>query len=282
MDSSPPSKRNPEESQVDLGEDLLLEPTATRISDTKQAILNSEKESNPEKASGEEVQSAQILMSEGLWDEAKVALHRALRLQGENLLAKKLLEEIRERELRELLEKPTKLEPTAVVEEDILRVLHKLEEDWRLGLEIGESGRLSLLASNDAQADFIRCVLEQATSLSTRERADLAIGFLQMELPEVAISLLQPGSTQSGVGSALYCWALLQAGKAFECVSVLDVRLRDDSLSADVRREMEYLMARSREALGERRLALELYSALGDYRDSSSRRHRLQSLSERR
>ncbi|NDD92136.1 hypothetical protein EBZ37_08635 [bacterium] len=279
MDSSRPSKPNTEETRVDLGDDLL-ESTRTSVSDTQQSLTVPVRNVHPEQASNEELESARILMSEGLWDEAKEALHRSLRHHSENRLARKLLEEVHARELQELLDRPHRAEPSGIVEEDVAGVLKKLEEDWHLGLDVGESSRLSLVASQEAHQELARCVSEQALTMSAREKADLAIGFLQMELPEIALSLLQSGSLHGGVTSALYCWALLQAGKAFECVSLLDVKLRDQNLSPEVRVEMEYLLARARENLGERRLALELYGALGEYRDSSSRKIRLQSQGE--
>lgn len=204
MDSSPPSKPNTDETRVDLGDDLL-ESTRTSFSDTRQSLTVPVKHANPEKASDEELESARILMSEGLWDEAKEALHRSLRHHSENRLAKKLLEEVHARELQELLNRPHRAEPSGVVEEDIADVLKKLEEDWRLGLDTGEANGLSLLATHEAHRELARCASEQAATLSVRERADLAIGFLQMELPEIALSLLQPASLHGGVSTALYC-----------------------------------------------------------------------------
>ena len=113
--------------------------------------------------------------------------------------------------------------------------------------------------------------------MTVRERADLAVGFVQMELPSIAVSLLEPASALSGGFLALYCWALLQSHRALDCATLLEQRLRDEEVQGDVRRELEYLLARAREALGEAELSSELYRLLGDYRDSEARHSRLRS-----
>jgi hypothetical protein len=119
-------------------------------------------------------------------------------------------------------------------------------------------------------------------ALSIRDRADLAIGFLQMEMPEVAVSLLEPGAGLSGSYLAVYCAALLRSDRAFECASQLEARLRDEELKGDVRRELEYLLARARERLGEDVLACELFRLLSEYRDSAMRYRKLHDLLARK
>jgi hypothetical protein len=278
MASSPPTKPKNDETRVDLGDDLL---EATRVLDPSPASgalprARIHEEISPEKASDDELQSAQILIGEGLWDQAKDALHRSIRHNPSNRVARRLLDQIQQRELETLLARPGVAQPTEVVDEDVAEVVKRLDKDWGLGLEDLDVKSSSLLTSDELRRELATSVSRHIAGLSIRDRADLAVGFLQMEMPEVAVSLLEPGTGLSGGYLAVYCTSLLRADRAFECASHLEVRLRDEELKGDVRRELEYLLARARERLGENELACELFRLLADYRDSATRYRKLQ------
>lgn len=261
MDSFPSSRGSDGETRVDLGEDLL-EPTR---------VVEPSKSGSSE----DELQSARILMGEGLWDQAKQALHQALRYNPENKTAKMLLEEIQQRELETLLARPSPAATPETSEEDIELILKKLDDDWNLGLLEDVSPRLTLVSTDEARRELVAAVERQAVGMTPRDRTDLAVAFLQMDMPEPAVSLLAPLASRMDAGAALYCRALLQAERAFDCAELLESRLRSEDVSGDLRTEMEYLLARARERLGEQKAALELYSALGGYRDSQHRKERL-------
>ncbi|MEN9723708.1 MAG: hypothetical protein RJB38_1694 [Pseudomonadota bacterium] len=263
---SSPSDSKFEATRVDLGDDLL---DWTRAID--RAELPSAREVPPPSSSeshqaDDEIQSARILMGEGLWDQAKLALHRALVHQPSHPAARALLEEIQERELKKLLEKPA---PKHVAEEDEAeRVLQQLERDWQLGIE-ADSGSASAWGPLRDQSALAESVAKQVARSSERERQDLAIGFLQMQLPEVALAILPALTTASAAYETIRCTALLGAGQALQCAVELEARLREEGLRPEERCEMEYLLARAQEQIGEWQSALQLFLLLGDYRDSS-------------
>lgn len=278
MSPRSPSIPGNDGTRVDLGEDLL---EATRELEVEASASGEAAEPAadlpPDLQSDEELQSAQILMGEGLRDEAKAALRRSLRLHPANILARRMLEEIQQKEFAELLARPPSVAPPGAVDEDIATIIQSLDDDFALGLDEERASGGSLLASSESHAELASSVAAQSAAMTLRERADLAVGFLQMEMPAIAVSLLEPASTLAGGFLAVYCWALLQARRALDCASVLEQRLRDEGIEGDVRRELEYLLSRAREELGDVDPAIELYRLLGDYRDSVARLSRLRS-----
>jgi hypothetical protein len=277
MASGPPSKPKYEETRIDLGDDLLEATRALEISPSSEPVESPRErvDVSPDKVSDDELRSAQILMGEGLWEQAKDALHRSIRHNPSNRVARKLLGQIQQRELEALLARPGITEPSNVAPEDVAEIIKQLDSDWSLGLDDLDVKSSSLLASGEVQRELARSIGRQASTMALRDRADLAVGFLQMEMPDVAVSLLEPAGGLSGGFLAVYCWALIRSGRAFECISVLELRLREEDLSAEVRTEWEYLLACARERLGEDALACELFRLLGNYRDSAGRYRRL-------
>ena len=132
-----------------------------------------------------------------------------------------------------------------------------------------------MLISLNSYSELASAVSRQASDLSLQERVDLAIGFLQMEMAEISVSILEPESALPSVYLGIYCWGLLQARRAFDCISVIGSRLRDQEIQGEVRRELEYLLACAREQMGEIHLARELFALLGDYRDALDRVRKL-------
>src|SRR5687768_1065666 len=93
--------------QVDLGDDLVetrtvLRPDQRSPSESVPASANSEESSAPE-SPDELILNAKILMSEGLFEDAKKTLRRVMRMEPGNLAARDRLEEIQKIEIKKML-----------------------------------------------------------------------------------------------------------------------------------------------------------------------------------
>jgi tetratricopeptide (TPR) repeat protein len=214
-------------------------------------------------------------------NEAKHSLFRVLRLDPTHPFARDLLEELQKKEVSVLISMSDVREQTALRAkaqepiEDPEEVLRKLDEDWALGVLESRGPGLSLWTNHEHLKALEQVLLKQVSGSSLRERTDLAVGFLQMEMPSIAVAVLAPVKSEQLRAATLYAAALLQNGNAYECLAELEVALRDLELEPDLRREVLYLMARAREVLKQHDEAAVLYAEIVDYRDASFRLARL-------
>lgn len=238
--------------RVDLGEDLLVAD-------------GSEKNPAADATAGDELDSARILINEGLLSEARSAIFRALRKDGANRIAARLLEEVRELEIRALLEAPRegtvsrRKEPAEQVPVDVEVVLAGLERDWKIGVLPGES-----------ELDWLRSWLGplKLASRPAQERKDWAVALIQAEASELAAELLESSSIDQVEHWCLRASACVLARRFEEACAICEQGLRDPAFPEALRQELSYLRARALLGLGSRAEALEILQSLGSYRDS--------------
>jgi hypothetical protein len=256
------SPKEPTEiSQVDLGDDLLAPAPSSGVAAAPR--------SSAEQTVHQDLDSARILLSEGLTVEARRTLFRVLRREPENPMARQLLEEIREIEVRALLEsrgpaRPTlteiRLQPTT----DGAAALARLDAELRLGLDTAAQERPLCEAWLEASLP------EHA---SQREVVDWAVALIALGQPQLAAEVLErsPRLLRDIEIQLLHAEVLVLCGRARESLSVCEQALRDPEVSGDRRREFGYLRGRSLELLGRREEARSIFISLGDLRDSRMR-----------
>ncbi len=277
--------------RVDLGDDLL-ENTRSSMSVSAPAT------SSAEESVSELLESAAILESQGLRDDAKRLLRRVLRQDSRNVPARKKLEAILKLELDALLAGSPLQTPTPVPGEvsrlefpvddpagvDSEAVMRALDRDFQLGVfRDGTQGEsiefeVSVFGDRENREKFEKDLEGKLAGASARDCLDLAIAFLEMDLFSVALHLLERAEHDSEIrylAAPLRADALIRVGRAFEAVLILEPLWLDPEVSRAGKLEYMYLMARAKEQLGRFDQALEWYrrveSVDADYRETAFR-----------
>ncbi len=197
----------------------------------------------------EDVRSAEILLSEGLFEEAKRILRRLLMRHPEFAPASELLGRIQEQELRMILDRDSRRDP----EEQPLRnpdeVIRKLLED--LGMDASLPGGIDPAALNWAHSP----------RASVEEAFDLGVAFFEMgcfrdaivELEE-ALRMIRIGRSElgpAGVAAAALCAeAMVNLADGFAAKSFLIPVLNEPELKHEEKIPLFYLVGRAEEILG--------------------------------
>lgn len=299
----------PEEgTRIDLGEDLLdaktamfqvpgSEPPATpeRLPETPELIGLASAGAGPVPPIALEqvsdlLESARILMSEGLLEDSKRLLRRILLTDPSRVDARKLLDSIHELELKQIFgesETPRKRvgwrERRVAPEQSAEEVLSGLERD----LELGTGDLPSLFRDAASMQRFGEQMDRDFSSSPASERVDLGIAFLEMGLSDLAArhfraacATLRHSSDGESLVSAtsLLAQALLQGGRAFEATIELQPLLNDVEIERPEKLDLIYLMGRAFEALGKPLEARQWYAQATEiepgYRDTGDRLRR--------
>ena len=282
-DSTPGSG---EGTRIDLGEDLLSEPTRAFTLERP----NSTPDSVPPSSPRDQWESAKILFNEGFVEESKRALHQILIHDPSHVEARRKLQEIHELELKQIFSnevarpRPLQRGSKASVEVkawEVDRIIQDLDRDLKLGM----SG-LSLFQDDDALDRYADQIDQEQSVLDIQGRTDLGIAFLEMELYRVATrqferalalaSEQEPVDSQSVVAvTALLAYSHLLDGRAFESAAVLQPVLKDQEILESSKVEVLYLMGRACEQQGKRELARAWYRKVLElspsYRDAMDR-----------
>jgi tetratricopeptide (TPR) repeat protein len=311
MSSDPESKdgRDPErgtETNVDLGDDLL-EKTAgqTRNSfhipapvDDVQSVVG---ESAPPLPSSrdeieDQLQSARILVNEGLIEEGKKLLRRILIADSRNLTARRKLDEIHEIELQQIFEgrerrrgpqHGRRRDDAPEEEVDSEKVLRELDADLGLGLitdgdpDTVRELEMSLFQEREEMARFADRVDAEYSKCRPRDRLDIGIAFFEMGLLDLAIRQFTAAARDAETripATALLASALMRSGHPFDAVLALEPLISDSELDGADKLELLYLMGRANEQLGKHDAATRYYAQAVEvdptYRDAEERMKR--------
>ncbi len=276
---------------IDLGEDLL-EKTRTKESSSIDESVDDDDNAYAAKSPisvGEStddlIQSAQILLREGLAEEAKRILHQVLRKDPANVTARNLLGQIHEQELKQIFyDEPVRRQKKSVLDGDHEKVLQELDRDLKLGI-LNLEDQPSLFKDSAGIDSFAEKIEESYINASPRDRMDLGIAFLEMGVFELAVRQFraaQRSSSDTLAATALLAYALILNGKAFEASLTLEAVLGDISLELNQKIEFFYLMGRANESLNRIKLATEWYQDVLNidptYRDTEERIRRCNQL----
>lgn len=271
---------------VDLGDDLL-EVTADlqkRMGlpgrDTRTEIPEVGPLDDPDRYRSDKVvdisdalKSADILMSEGLYHEAKKVIHSALRRAPHHVLAREKLKTLQDLELKEILSGRPSLRIPPIQgkkneldhsrrELDVL--VERLDKDLSLGLSGRDEGKDSLadfsLFQNEKELqNYARNLDRELSDLSMVERIDMGIGFLEMDLPSVAIPQFQAALRLAESTnhletrlSAIHLLALsmIRVQKPYEAILILESLLSDSEVEASAKIHFFYLMGMACDSAG--------------------------------
>ena len=254
-----PKKREDTRTRIDLGDDLI-EKTAF-ISGHE---LAKEVPSSSSPALEATIQNARILLNEGFSEEAKKILRHLLLQDRNDVEAQKLLEEIHASELKQMFapgeRSARKSFVNPAIDESALRVdsdqiLRALDQEFDLGICPGEKTKSGVV--------FKQLELEvSGVGATSRDRLDLAISFLEMDLYAHAAQLLKSvirAGEYPEVAISLLAYCHLMNEEPFETIEVLQPFLNDMDIAERDKVEFYYLMARANQALGKKPEALGWY-----------------------
>jgi hypothetical protein len=270
--------------RVDLGDDLV-EKTAMipGLAKFESPPIPSEKIKPPDP--DDQVESAKILIAEGMQDEAKKILHQILMTGVNHGPTRKLLEELHELELKQIFSGqeirprgPLAKRGLKLPEIDPDKVLRKLDDDLKLGV-FGASGLSLFSDSPEELAKLSKRLDREMISASTQDRIDLGIGFVEMGLFDIAArqfrAVMLSGTDATLEGACLYAYCMICAERPYDAISGLQGVLNDGEIRHDEKLEVFYLMGRSYELLKNHPQALSWYGQAGaaqaGYRDIAER-----------
>lgn len=271
--------------RVDLGDDLL---DKTRVGVPKHQRSNqSDSVPKTREQIDDQYESAKILVSEGLLDEAKKILHRVLLADPHHVAAHNKLEELRALELKILFSdarprrrhRPAETEDVDLASIDSEEVIRKLDEDLGLGI-IGS--HMSLFQDPASMAKFSASIDRDLADLTPRDRMDVGVAFYEMGLFDLAcrqFELAARDSDSHAQATVLLAQTLVDADKPFEATLKLEPILEDAELTAEQKLDSMYLMARAYEQMNRTEQALQWYAQVSrvdsNYRDIPDRLKRI-------
>ena len=295
--------------RIDLGDDLVENTRVTTYLETpsekSEAVFDID----------DQLQSAQILLGEELFEEAKKILRKILILDPRRIDARQVLNQIHEKELKQLFGEGSRrkflgLDSAGDASADFLSmatddVIRELDRDLKLGI-FASDGTTNSVVSGEAQGFPLfsdpKAIKEYGDrleadfgKLSGQDRIDLGIAFFEMGLYEIAIrqfkaayqfyTQAEPEILSKGalVASSLLAYTFILAGKAYEAAQLVQSMIRDVSITPENKLEFVYLMGRAYEAMGREELSVHWYSQA--YRQDPSYRDialRLQNLAKRK
>jgi tetratricopeptide (TPR) repeat protein len=245
-----------EHTKIDLGDDLL-EKTAF----VPGMGVGTEPTVDP-RSIEPSVQNARILLNEGFTEEAKKLLRQILIQNQSDVEAQKILEEIHHSELKQIFgtsetgARKSYTQPAyddSILRVDTDEILRSLDEEFELDVN-----------AETSQGIFSNLSLSVAGS-GPRDRIDLAISFLEMELYTHATQLLKAvilegeSAAQSEIAVSLLAYGHLMNNRPFETISVLQPFINDVEVCPENRMEFYYLMGRAHQTLGRKSEALGWY-----------------------
>lgn len=242
-----------DQTHVDLGTDLLESPT--RVIET-----HSERK-EVEQPIEDLLKNAKILFDENLVEQSKKVLWSVLRRESENKRAKKLLDEIHEKELQQIFSETdvsTQSQPSReFIDTD--KILFDLDRDLSLKELTGED---SFFKNVTEQEHFLKNLDIEIKGKTSRERIDLSIAFIEMELTEVAIHLLskiKEPALDRLIASSLLANCYLMSRQEMKALLLLEQAVRDDEILTNDKTDLFYLLGRVHERLNNNTQALSWY-----------------------
>lgn len=251
-----------EVTSVDLGEDLLEQ--------TKEIVIEEKKsessQPNPSLLPSDDIEKAEILISERLLNDAKKILRKILRKDPVHFKAKGLLEEIQKQELQDLLSTEVFRKKFHEKEEkdNPYQVLEKLDNDLRIGVFRDVLKPVPQLFSDETvYRQYSNYVQEVAAKLNPKEKIDLGVAFLEMGLYRIAENIFSDASRNDAVrfrSMYLLAISLIYGGKAIEATIQLTPLVRDLALAGSPEViDFLYLMGLAFEKLLDARKAREFF-----------------------
>jgi tetratricopeptide (TPR) repeat protein len=274
---------------VDLGDDLLKTRT-TMAPPSEQSEITAETERKDPVLDW--IESAKILMSEGIFGEAKKNLRKVLVFDPLNVIAPKLLEQIQDIEVQRLLQD----EQTSVFQrkragDDVREpheVLDQLVSDLKLEIEDDDE---SAFAHPEAEQAFFGWVSGFKKGASPKDLIDFGVALIQMQLYALAVeqftevendATLDDDSPHYQQAKSLKAYALILSGRGFEALLQLDRLIENNLVKTEDKIDWAYLNGRAHEELRNWEKSVYWYAAVLEidptYRDTVERTRRCEKI----
>jgi len=209
----------------------------------------------PKASPEEDVESARILMREGLIEEAKKILYRVQARQPDLRKAHELLKEIETLELKDLFrEAPVSRPKPPKPIEDVDALIESLDRDLGLGLDEGS-------APTDPQKEIWKTNEDPRKDLDSKARFDLGVAFFEMGCYSDALRELRRAEKkirieesflgELGVATvSLVARCLIHLERAFEAKAYLEPVLTEPDLRHEDKLALYYAMGLIEQKLG--------------------------------
>lgn len=278
--------------RVDLGEDLLQTRSGVETN-PRNSFAPVSSDTDPGETIvdeiGDKLESARILLNEGLLEEGKKVLRKILIQDPHNVVARKRLEEVHEKELQQIFGDSAPRRPTLGATKadtevtrsfDTDQLIQNLDLDLQLGLgdlrpslfHSDEPALTGPLPKWDLKLD------EHLSGLSSKDRLDVGIAFLEMGFYKQASAQFQfvlNDLTYRIQGACLFAFSKILEKEPFEASLVLEPLLNESDIPAKEKLEILYLSARASEALDQKTQAIGKYLQIckleAGYRDTEDR-----------
>jgi tetratricopeptide (TPR) repeat protein len=279
--------------RVDLGDDLLETRTISRDGkadegkDPDRAVERAAAESATPESIDELLLNAKILMSEGLYEDAKKTLRRVLRTDPASLSARDRLEEIQKIEIRKLIGQDDGVTGGGYIRSRKKKVESPLDDGDQVAAALErEIGAVApneerFFANESDRTAFFRNLELLCAGASARDRIDLGIAFMEMEFFEVALALFRTAAAAApdeGRARALLAAAWIAKGNGFEAMIELEALIADQSSPPEEKVDFGYLAGRAQELLENFDQAVRWYRSVlqieAGYRDAENRLRR--------
>ena len=233
-----------------------------------------------------QLQNAEILVSEGMLEEAKRTLRSILRDNPDHVASRKLMKDVHERELDEIFSQHSARnvvkEPT-VFEEDIDHLVTVLDRELKLDLDVP----LFHQSREDTKAgvEFGRKLKVLTSDLSLEDKTDTAIAFMEMGFFRDALDQVETISDEdlegeeankylvSIAGLSAICWIRLK--KDYEAKRVLEEVIVRNDVAESNKIDLYYLLGRVHEKIDKTDVAAQCYEVVIQmdalYRDAQDR-----------
>ncbi|MBL7715021.1 MAG: hypothetical protein JNL01_06095 [Bdellovibrionales bacterium] len=237
-----------EGTRVDLGDDLVTQPQDVAPKESKAAVAR-------EETADDLLRSAEILMGEGLVDDAKKTLRRIMIQFPEVTRAKARLEEIQESEIKKIFLESVprkKYGDQDPYEANLKRnredVLEQLEKDLKLAPDSSRVG----FQLDETFVDFYQELESKMGGASGSDRLDLGFALFEMGLYGLACKQFELAISDADRGldaAAWFGYSLLLADRPFEVILALEPFVQDTRIEQERRAEFVYLTGRAFESM---------------------------------
>lgn len=269
--------------QVDLGDDLLDQSTAS----IKAPVSGEASFHDLE----DQMQSARIMVNEGMLEEAKHVLRRLLLADPRNVMVQQMLHQIHDLELKQIFgDEPQRKKPVFGKKKessehqfdriDSTEILRELDRDLDLNVL---DGQLSLFEEQKAIEEFAQKLDRDlsAGQVGLQDRMDIGIAFMEMGLHDLASRVFKTAVTLSSDKESLLsftgllAYSLILAGRPYDATLNIQPVLRDTEIKREEKLELFYLMGRAHEYMKQPHFAVQWYQHVRDidprYRDIEDR-----------
>lgn len=242
--------------------------------------------------------AAEILIQEGLLDDAKKILRQILRKDSSNISARNRLREIESKEIHALLsgsgtdstqtythskKKPQKPQSTE-------KLMRELDRDLQLGV-FGDSldvqsltQEMEFFGTKENYLEFQSRIDRLVATLGEADRLDLGVAFMEMGFFEVSTRVFEslartaaqkPELEMQLIAGNLMASSQLSSGHPFEAIMTIEPLIHEAGIAHERKIDLFYLMGRANELLGKWEQAKDWYARVLEidprYRDVKER-----------